>query len=218
MILTFDTETLPTNDQSIIDELAKGIKPPATHKKQETIDAWMIENKDSALKDLVAKTSFDGMYGRTACLAWQIDDEFIFATDANHSESEAIHLFYDFVDKECRDDIKFCGHNIVGFDLPFLKHRSIILGIKPPKSIREAMSAKPWDSCIQDTMLMWSTDSQKRASMDKLCRAFGIDGKGDFDGSMVSETWLVNPQKVIEYCKEDVSRTRKIYKRINFVG
>jgi hypothetical protein len=216
MILTFDAETLPTDDESVIAELEKGIKPPATHKKQETIDAWMLENKESALKELVSKTSFDGMYGRVACIAWSIDDEPIFASGAEYSEVEAIKLFYAFIENECHDSVKFCGHNLAGFDLPFLKHRSIILGIKPPKSLLQAMNAKPWDSCIADTMLMWSSDPHKRGSMDRICKALGIQGKDGFDGSMVAETWPVDPQKVISYCRDDVRRTRNIYKRITF--
>jgi len=216
MILTFDLETLPTNDPAIIEELAKGIKPPATHKKQETIDAWMIENKESALKELVAKTSFDGALGRIACIAWSIDDEPVFASGAEYTELEAIKVFYDFINMECHD-VTFCGHNLAGFDLPFLKHRSIIHGIKPPKSLLQAMNAKPWDSCIVDTMLMWNSSRDKYASMDKLCKALGIQGKEGFDGSMVAETWPIDPQKVIEYCRDDVRRTRAIYKRINFI-
>lgn len=113
-------------------------------------------------------------------------------------------------------DTVFCGHNIAGFDLPFLKARSIILAVKPPSVLIKAMNAKPWDICIADTMLLWNPDSQKRASMDKICKAFGIDGKDDFDGSMVAETWPVDPQKVIDYCEDDVRRTRAMYKRMTF--
>ena len=63
---------------------------------------------------------------------------------------------------------------------------------------------------------MWSSDSQKRVSMDKLCRALGIPGKGDFDGSMVASTWPTDPEKVIAYCKEDVERTRQIFNRLTW--
>ena len=76
------------------------------------------------------------------------------------------------------------------------------------------MSAKPWDGCIADTMLLW--DAKAFASMDKLCKAFGLEGKGDMDGSKVAETWLADPQKVIDYCKCDVERTRELYKRLTF--
>ncbi len=226
MIITFDIETLQTTDADVIASLAETVKPPATHKKQETIDAWMAENKESATAELVAKTSFDGMYGKIACIAWQIDDCEVCSTLDTDTEEQAINRFYDavreFVKHEnngylTNQQITFCGHNIVGFDLPFLKHRSIILGIKPQPDILAAMNAKPWDKCIADTMLMWSNDPHKRGSMDRLCKAFGIKGKEGFDGSMVNDEWTTGSKaKVIEYCKDDVVRTSAIYKRMVF--
>ena len=80
----------------------------------------------------------------------------------------------------------------------------------------KAFSAKPWSEEIADTMLMWSSDPHKRGSMDRICRALGLGGKGDFDGSMVAATWPVDPQKVIDYCKQDVERTRQMFKRLTF--
>lgn len=217
MILTFDIETLPCNDPEVIDQLRATIKPPATHKKPETIAAWMEENAESALAELVAKTSFDGMYGRVACIAWTDNGgETVFSTLASDSEYDSIKMFFSFIENTCHNQTVFCGHNIAGFDLPFLKHRAIILGIKPPRILMSAMIAKPWDSCIADTMLMWSPDREKRASMDKICKALGIAGKEGFDGSMVAETWPVDPMKVIDYCKDDVRRTVAMYKRMTF--
>lgn len=214
MINFFDLETLPTEDKSVIAELEKTISPPGNIKKAESIKLWMDENKESALLDLVAKTSFDGMYGRVACIAWCSGEDEIISTGSGYSEREAIGAYYDYLSFSF--DNVFCGHNIFGFDLPFLKHRSIILDIAPPNLLWKAMNSKQWDSCIQDTMLMWNQDKQKRVSMDKLCRALGIALKGDFDGSMVAKTWPIDPQKVIDYCIDDVERTRQIYKRLTF--
>lgn len=214
-MITFDLETLPTNDAEIIASFESTISAPGQYKKPESIAEWMAANKDAALKELVAKTSFDGLYGRIACIAWGEQEDEIEASDHNHSEGDAIEAFYSSISKS--DAETFCGHNIAGFDLPFLKHRSIILGIKPPQSILRAMKGKPWDDSIADTMLMWDSRSDKRVSMDKLCKALGIAGKGCFDGSMVAETWPIDPQKVIGYCKDDVRRTMEIYRRIAFV-
>lgn len=218
-MITFDLETLRSTDEEIIESFRKSIKAPANYTKPETIAKWHEENGAQALADMVAKTSFDGLYGSIACIAWQSDsDDTVFCSPAEYSERETIELFYSFIIQEKNND-KFCGHNLAGFDLPFLKHRSIILGIKPPKALMNAMNAKPWDSCIADTMLMWSSDSQKRASMDKLCKAFGIKGKDGFDGSMVNDEWVNGDRnKVIEYCKDDVRRTVEIYNRITFSG
>lgn len=216
MILHMDIETLPTNDPSVIDTLSNTITAPGNYKKAESIAEWLAENKEAVLKDLVAKTSFDGLYGRIACIAWAQDDEEICSTLATDSEGDAIQRFYDSVPMRM---ITVCGHNVHGFDLPFLKHRSIILGIKPPTPIMRAMSAKTWEAEIADTMLMWSDNRDRRISMDKLCRALGIDGKDDFDGSMVAAEWAHgSKEKVIFYCKDDVERGRKIYKRLIFAN
>lgn len=214
MINFYDLETLPTNDESVIAELEKEISPPGNIKKAESIKAWMDENKETALLDIIANTSLDGLYGRIACIAWCSDDSEILSTMPDHSEAEAIGCFYDYL--SFSQDDYFCGHKIHSFDLPFLKHRSIILDIEPPNALWKAMNAKPWDSCIKDTLLMWSNDKWKKGSMERLCKAFGIAGKGDFDGSMVAETWLKDPKKVIDYCVDDVERTRQIYKRLTF--
>lgn len=173
------------------------------------------------------KTSFDAMYGEIACICYQFDDGPVFSVDRDSSGSEKVmlehfysHLF-DMISVEytggvASQNVTYCGHNIVAFDIQFIKQRSIILGVKPIVSLLKAMSASKWDSSIADTMLMWSSDPHKRGSMDRLCKALGLEGKGDFDGSMVADTWLVDPQKVIEYCKDDVRRTRAMYKRMVF--
>lgn len=223
--LALDIETLPCTDEQVIAELGKTIKAPATYKKPESIAEWMAANYSAELMEKVYKTSFDGLYGSIACICYAFDDGEIFSVDSRKGEKEMLKHFYTHVfdlstvaaDGRVVDiDLQIVGHNVAGFDLPFLKHRSIINSVKPIRQFQKAMRAKPWDDCIADTMLMWSSDSQKRVSMDKLCRALGIPGKGDFDGSMVASTWPTDPEKVIAYCKEDVERTRQIFNRLTW--
>lgn len=225
MKIIFDIETLPTNDPEVIADLAETIKAPATYKKPESIAQWMEENKEAALQDLVAKTSFSGLHGSIACICYTIDDSEVFSVDSRASEKRMLEDFYSHIYDATstvahhgvvEGSCTFVGHNVVGFDLPFLKHRSLILGVKPPASFIKAFSARPWDSVVADTMLMWSSDPHKRGSMDRLCKAFGFPGKGDFDGSMVAATWPVDPEKVIEYCKDDVRRTAMLHDRLSF--
>jgi predicted PolB exonuclease-like 3'-5' exonuclease len=224
MLLTLDIETLPTGDSEVIAELAESIKPPGTIKKKESIDAWMAENFESALADAVAKTSFSGLYGSIACICYALDDGEVFSVDSRNGEKQMLESFYKHVTEItgiehhtgiASANYTVVGHNVAGFDLPFLKHRSIILEITPPAQIIKAFDDK-WGKEVKDTMLLWSGDPHKRSSMDRLCKAFGFPGKGDFDGSMVAETWPVDPEKVISYCKDDVIRTREMYKRITF--
>ena len=224
MLCFLDIETIPSTDPEVIAEISAGIKPPANYSKPETIAKWMEENKEQAVKDAVHKTGLSGLYGRIACVCCAFDDGEVYAVSDSDEKTLLENLYshiYDMTSTQAHhgvveNPVTFIGHNIVGFDLPFMKHRSIINRVKPPISVRKAFNAKPWSGEVADTMLIWSSDKEKRTSMDKLCKAFGIPGKGNFDGSMVADTWPTDPQKVIDYCKMDVIRTREIYKRLTF--
>ena len=211
-ILFFDIETIPSKDKQVIERIASTIRPPGNIKKKESIDAWMSENYEQVLKEKIHETGLNGAYGSVACIAFATNEK-ISSTTSDLNETQCIKSFY-----ECIEDYEtFCGHNIVGFDLKFLKQRSMILGIKPPKNILKAMNAKPWDDCIKDIMLMWDPDKNKMASLDMMCWWFGVKHDHDgFDGSMVAETWPVDPQKVIDYCVSDVKAAREIYYKMVF--
>ena len=144
-MLTFDIETLPTTDAEVIASLAETVKAPGTLKKPESIAAWMEENRESAAAELVAKTSFDGLYGSIACICYQFDDGEVFSVDAKSSgdENTMLEHFYSHVfDMVCTEyhggiasqNLTVCGHNIAGFDLPFLFKRAAILGV-PLRSV-----------------------------------------------------------------------------------
>ena len=212
-MMTFDIETTGTKDEDVIKKLAESIRPPAQIKKQESIDKWMEENYDQALKDKISDTALSGMYGHVTCIAW--NDGVDFSSHESMTEEEVIRDFYSYL--SLQDLNVFCGHNIYGFDLQFLKQRSIILGIKPPKSLWKAMNAKPWDDCIKDTMLMWSQDKNKMIGLDTLCWILGIDrGDTSITGSETAALWETNPQKVIDKCVNDVRKTVAVYNKLTF--
>jgi len=109
------------------------------------------------------------------------------------------------------------GHNVAAFDLRFLIQRHIVNGIKPHQLIRLAAEAKPWEKeKVYDTMLQFAGVGN-RISLDKLCTALGLPGKGDISGA---DVWpMVQAGKledVAEYCKDDVRKTRDVFKRMTF--
>lgn len=207
-MLFFDLETLPTKDQEVISRIQAELKPPGNYTKEETIEKW----KKTALDEAVRKTSFNALYGRVACIAWQTGHD-VYNTTKELNEREAIETFYANV-THYGPNLSFCGHNIARFDLPFLRQRSMLLGIKPPPSIMKAMQAKPWDDCIKDTSIIWGNEF---ISLDTLLWHFDIKHiHQDFDGSMVAETWETDPQKVIDYCAGDVRATYELYQKMTF--
>ncbi len=138
--------------------------------------------------------------------------------DWHAKESQLLADFAKLIDDRCtaeRLKPTFIGHNLVEFDFRFLFQRSVVLNVKPSRYI--PFSAKPWDDGIYDTMIRWS-GLKAGGSMAKICKALGIDGKGDIDGSKVWDyVQAARIAEVAEYCKGDISRTLAMYNRFNFL-
>lgn len=214
MNIYFDIETIPGQTPWVIDYISQTIKPPATMKKQETIDKWYIEESDNAILEALSKTAFDGAMNHIVCIGVAIDDQPVKTFSAARHEEEAgiIASFYDYI-AGCEFGHTFIGHNSIGFDMRIIRHRSIVLGVMPPAWM--PFEARPWENSQYDTMLRW--DAKNFISQDKLARALGIDGKKDMDGSDVYDQWKSgNHEKIAAYCADDVETVRKIYKRMTF--
>lgn len=214
----FDIETIPCQDGDYLAELAKNITAPKTLKKAESIEKWLDENRDSAAIEALGKTSFDGGRGHVCSIAWAKNDSGIEVRHAKTVAEERSVISDFFSDLDPYHSETLVGHNITGFDLGFLKKRAVCLGIPLPDVSSFPRDPKPWDKSVQDTMIMWA-GSKDRVSMDNLCKILGITGKNGFDGSMVAAAWAAGEHdKIAEYCKDDIHRTREIHKRFIVAG
>ncbi len=215
----FDIETIPAQDDAALERAYAGVKPPANIKKPESIEKWMNENAEAAAIEALGKTSFDGGRGHVCTIAWAIEDGEIMSAHVNDldNESYAISMFFDAVRSQSRAVL--VGHNILGFDIPFLTKRAVVLGVKLPFSSSWPRDPKPWEKSCQDTMIMWA-GGRGTVSMNDLCDIFGIPGKGDgMHGSEVAQAWADGRHdEIAEYCREDVMRTREMHRRFIAAG
>lgn len=213
-----DIETLPSQSEDYLEELKRKVTPPGNIKKQESIDAWLAENRESAAREAMSKTSFDGGRGHVCTIAWAENDGKINVSHAKDiaDEHKVIEDFFGALDPYHSQTL--VGHNLAAFDLPFLKKRAIALGVPLPTRSSFPRDPKPWDKSLADTMMMWA-GAKDRISLDNLCAILGIKGKDGFDGSMVAEAWANGEHDTIaEYCRDDVYRVREIHKRFLKVG
>lgn len=216
--LYLDIETIPAQTQSAKDHIAATVKPPAQMKKAETIAAWEKDGKEQAVIDAVEKTSFDGGLGHVCCIGWSVGKE---KTDCSFlrilneaNERCIIHDFFHSANASVSQygDVTVVGHYISGFDIRFLTQRAIVLGVKLPGWWPH--DAKPWGNEIFDTMVKWA-GAKGTISLDNLCFALGIEGKGDFDGSMVAKMFADGKhENIAQYCREDVERVRQVHKKM----
>ncbi len=211
-----DIETIPCQDPAYLDKLRSEVKAPGNLTKQESIDAWLAENRDAAAIDALAKTSFDPARGHICAIAWAHDDDPISARRCISVADEAglLSSFFGFINPY--HSTTFVGHYINGFDIRFLLCRAVVLGVQIPYQLPR--DPKPWDAKLADTMTMWA-GAKGTISMDKLAEVLGIEGKHDFDGSMVAAAWAAGEyDKIAEYCADDVRIVRGIHRRFLAVG
>ena len=211
-----DIETIPTQSVAIRDRIKSDITPPGNIKKPESIQAWMDEHGEAKAAEEIAKTNFDPAYGHICTIAWAVDDGEASVAHAETAEQERDALQAFFASLRANHRYTFVGHYISGFDLRFILCRAVVRCVSIPPTIPR--DPKPWDGTVFDTMTAWA-GSKQTISMDRLCEALGIPGKGDFGGADVAEAWANGEHdKIAEYCVSDVERTRRIYNRFKQVG
>lgn len=211
-----DIETIPTQAPEVHARFRAEVKAPGNIKKQESIDAWLAENAEAKAAEEVAKTSFDPALGHICTISWAIDEEELDTAHATTIDQEADVLGAFFDSLQANHRYTFVGHYISGFDLRFILCRAVVLGVPIPRSIPR--DPKPWDKTLFDTMAAWA-GARGSISMDRLCDAFGMSGKGDFTGADVAEAWgRGEHEKIADYCADDVRRTRAIWDRFQAAG
>ena len=183
-------------------------------------ESEMAESKSvEVANDKWEKTSFDPNVAPIACICCYANgykQEF----SLNHfkSEREMLSMFHDYVSDLCSKNgaqvtkPNFIGHYITKFDLPFIWKRSVINNVKTCEGVKW-IDAKHGFNCY-DTMTAWAGYGNS-ISADNLCKILGIKGKTEgMDGSLVYDTWQTDPQKVIDYCHDDVAMVKKIHERL----
>lgn len=102
-----------------------------------------------------------------------------------------------------------CGFNILGFDLPTIYVRSILLDVAPSRSF----DMKPWGTDVIDLMAKRFPRSGAMG-LKRICRIMGIPiPAGDIDGSEVEELWRDDPAKLGKYVCSDVDLVKELHQR-----
>lgn len=236
-ILTIDIETIPSQREDVRAYFAKtigkdtaekleSVRAPANYKDQAKIDQYiedarkaLIGGEQTAIDEAVNKTGLDGAFGQVVCIGLAIDDEDPVVI-SGMNEAEVLHRLIGnlaLIPPSQHLSTSIVGHNVSSFDLRFLMQRFMVNGIRPHPIIRQAAEAKPWErEKVYDTMVQFAGVGN-RISLDKLCMALGLPGKGDITGA---DVWPMvqagRLEEVAAYCADDVAKTRAVYKRMTF--
>ena len=144
-------------------------------------------------------------------------NEYAFGIDEAGNEQEEARALRDFLalmsdfDADCDEIV---GHNIVGFDLPFIFQRCLAnnIAVKPFVDLSDFHV-----QAVFDTMRAWWLGGRNRASLDDIAWALGIESSktSEVEGSRVFELYQAGKlAEIREYNLNDVRATRKVYERM----
>jgi predicted 3'-5' exonuclease similar to PolB exonuclease domain len=197
-----------------------------------------LEQQQRYLEDIAAEEervyqlgSLNATSGRVLSIAVQVgsvpgfeiedltsnQSEHAFGIDAEGNEQQESQALKDFLslmsdfDPGC--DL-IVGHNIIGFDLPFIFQRCLAnnIAVKPFVDLSEFHV-----QAVFDTMRGWWLGGRNRVGLDDVAWALGLESSktSEVEGSRVFELYQAGRlAEIREYNLNDVRVTRKVYERM----
>lgn len=220
-ILFVDIETVPV--QPAFNDLDETMQTEWTKKNR------TIRNPPELVNDPATqygeRAGIYSEFAKVACIGFgsllHQEDKWIMRLKSivDHDEKTVLSSFSDMIGKfsAVHRDMKFCGHNIKEFDIPFLCRRMVINQIELP-AVMQMAGKKPWEVNHIDTMDLWRFgDFKNFTSLSLLAAVLGIPSpKSDMDGSMVGTVYWRDHDlaRIGAYCLQDVLTSARVYLRL----
>lgn len=208
-----DLEVIPGCDW-YMEEQATKVSAPANYVNPDAIEKWMVMQGNGKKEQARHATGLIPIYGQIICIGFAVNDGpvmTLYGTD----EKDLIKRFYQELSDRKVQRHRWVGHNVVGFDLPYLWTRSVVHHLDsaflPDKQI------KPWEmDKAFDTLYQLAGKDFKGHSLGNVCKVFGIpDNYPDVDGSMIWDMYREGlAESIQQYCANDVCMTRQLFNRI----
>lgn len=201
-----DIETIPATEPTEAD-----IRSCSLCKKEESIQKDFEDNYSELLEKALKKKGTSIYDSKIICLGYAFNDE---PTEAiTGKEKYILQTFENKIsarhDKDggSPEGNTLFGYNSKEFDFPIIYLKACLYNLPKLKSMM-------YFSTKEDVMRMATFNIYKKyVSMDNICKFFGIEGKGDMDGSMVYPAYKEGRiEEIAKYCRDDVHKTRKLEK------
>ena len=147
----------------------------------------------------------------------QSESEIVFGIDSDgqeQSEQEVLTSFLSLIKSFDPEIDELVGHNIIGFDLPFILQRCLVNNIP----VRPFVNLSEFNvRGVYDTMHRWWLGAKARVALDDIAWALGIESSktDEVEGSRVFELYQQGRlAEIREYNLNDVRVTRKVYQRM----
>lgn len=192
-------------------------KIAAARAEHEAWQAGAEARRQAAEEDWYAAAALSPMTGQVLALGSTDDGDNVFVwccknapdIDGLGTEAGIITAFWESFQSSVEP---YVGHNIFGFDLPFLMRRSFLLGVDVPQHVRKG---RYWHANFVDTMEVWGCGSRDMIGLDLLAKACGLPGKMEgVNGADFARLLIDEPDTAIAYLVQDVLTTWRVAVRL----
>jgi hypothetical protein len=138
-----------------------------------------------------------------------------------HDERGIVNNFWIVVLNAISNGGRLVGHNIYGFDLPFLVRRSWLLGVEIPSQAYNLSGGRwSWNRLFVDTMTAWSCGVYgERISLDRAAQFFGTTRKNG-EGAEFHRLFNGTPEErkqALDYLANDLVATHEVARKMGMV-
>lgn len=178
--------------------------------------------------DLIEKAPLNPIHGRILAIGFcdSLENVHTLAVGSiqdDDAEADLIEDFWQWYNKTRAGGHQLIGHNIFGFDIPFLIRRSWLLGVDVPSTVMDSNYRYPSHTFV-DTRSVWDCGSKWSgngvpSSLDAIGRAMGEGGKPD--GMTGADFWKLfytkekaNVEKALAYLRNDVVVNSRVARRM----
>lgn len=176
--------------------------------------------KDDYERAVIDRAALDPTTGRVLAIGMfdtkESDCEITFIDGEGNEAADERSLLRDFwsLASLANNSCLLVGHNITGFDLPFLIRRSWLLGVEIPPGI--FTGGRFFAPHIIDTMRVWACGNYGRdtfTKLDTLAKAFGLGAKNG-NGAEFAALWATDRTAAAAYLRNDLELTWNIARRM----
>ena len=169
--------------------------------------------------DIMGKAALSPLTGQILAIGYKSEKgvrlQVAAGDNLKYTEADLISDFWALYSKSCAPTRKIVGHNIFGFDLPFLIRRSWANDIQVPATVIDR--DRFWNERVfVDTMKKWQcgTYGEKFIKLEALSAFFGGPVKpAGIDGGMFADLIAGNQddqKAAVEYLLNDLEMTWKV--------
>lgn len=232
--MVFDIETRGLSRERLAEQyvpkLAPDIRqPPKSCDTPAKVQKWQqdamekyLEAENERRAEFFDRAALSASTGEVVCIGWITGHEFGRHCPhlGQHCEADILQQWVHAATRVVEQGGRLIGHNVKGFDLPFIFQRCYVHGIKCGHLVRALMRGKWWrEDRVGDTQEAWLLGTGNGfIKLNALARILGLPQKSASGDQVANMTF----EAVARYCclgePSDVSLTLSIAARLDMLN